>query len=51
MSLYLIVKSPLNHQEAPFVMDAENPTADEPYMGFCVDFAKEVAKIVGFKVS
>ncbi|XP_059153989.1 glutamate receptor ionotropic, kainate 2-like [Physella acuta] len=35
-------------KEAPFLMDKENPTPDEPYEGFCIDLAKELAKIVGF---
>ncbi|XP_012936818.1 glutamate receptor ionotropic, kainate 2 [Aplysia californica] len=35
--------------EPPFVMDKEQPSDDEPYEGFCIDFAAELSKIVGFK--
>ncbi|GFO27211.1 glutamate receptor ionotropic, kainate [Plakobranchus ocellatus] len=35
-------------KEAPFVMDKENPTPEEPYEGFCIDLAHELSKIVGF---
>lgn len=30
------------------MMDKERPTPDEPYEGFCLDLARELARIVGF---
>lgn len=35
-------------QEAPFVMDKEKPSSEEPFEGFCIDLARELAQIVGF---